>query len=428
MTNSTTAGPQQTKHRFVRWAVALMVGGFAFVSYIERMNISIAAEQMMPELSLSKIQMGHIFSSFLLGYALFQVPAGKIGDTIGPRTTLALAALLWGSATIATGMLPNRLVTGTIGVLACLVVIRFLLGAGEAATFPVGARAIQSWIPPGDRALGNSLMMVGSSAAAAVSGPMVSWLMLHVGWRQAFYLTSVLAFAIAILWYVTVPRSPTTFDSFTTTREGLWTSLAGLLRDRNILVLSLSYTCEGYVLFIFVFWLYIYLVEVRGFGMLSGGFAASLPWLTALACTLVGGWTCDRITSIKGRLAGARTVIMTGYGLSGLLLFGAAKFDSRIACLFALCLSVGFLYFAEPAFWTMAVHFSKQNAGAASGLMNTAGILGGVLSTSLTPVLVKHFGWMPALGSGAAVALACAGAWFLIGRKRMVDADWVVND
>ncbi len=412
---------QREMRQSVRWAVAAMVGGFAFVSYIERMNISIAAEQMMPDLSLGKIQMGHIFSSFLLGYALFQVPAGKIGDTIGPRVTLTVAALVWGFATIATALLPNRLANGPTAVLVCLLIIRFVLGAGEAATFPVGARAIQTWIAPADRALGNSLMMVGSSAAAATSGPLVSWLMLRVGWRQAFYLTSVLAFAVATIWYVAVPKSPTTFDSTPTTREGLWTSLVALLRDRNILVLSLSYTCEGYVLFIFVFWLYIYLVEVRGFGTLSGGLAASLPWLTALACTLLGGRTCDRITSIKGRLAGARTVIMLGYGLSGLLLFGAAKFDSRIACLLALCLSVGFLYFAEPAFWTMAVHFSGKNAGAASGLMNTAGILGGVVSTSLTPVLVKYFGWMPALGSGAAVALACTGAWFLIGRKRMVD-------
>jgi nitrate/nitrite transporter NarK len=112
---------------------------------------------------------------------------------------------------------------------------------------------------------------------------------------------------------------------------------------------------------------------------------------------------------------------MIGYGLSGVLLFGAARFDSRIACLLALCFSVGFLYFAEPAFWATAVHLPGENAGAASGLMNTAGILGGVVSTSLTPVIVKYFRWMTALGSGAAVALACTAAWFVIGRRKLVD-------
>jgi ACS family glucarate transporter-like MFS transporter len=275
-------------------------------------------------------------------------------------------------------------------------------------------------------------MMVGSSLAAAVTAPIVSWLTLRIGWRAAFYITSLLAFAIAIVWFVTVPRSSGAPEAVVSDGEdpiakvsggaGASVPLSRLLRDRNILMLSLSYTCEGYVLFIFVFWLYIYLVEVRGFSMLSGGFAASMPWITALVFTLAGGWICDRITARRGMLAGARAVIMVGYGLSGVLLFGAAKFDNRYACLGALCLSVGFLYFAEPAFWATAIHLSGENAGAASGLMNTAGIVGGIVSTSTTPLIVKYLGWLPALGSGALVAVACTCAWFVIGRKRVFEA------
>jgi ACS family glucarate transporter-like MFS transporter len=151
--------------------------------------------------------------------------------------------------------------------------------------------------------------------------------------------------------------------------------------------------------------------------MLKGGMVASLPWLTALIGTPFGGLICDRISTRLGRIGGARAVIMLGYGLSGALLFAAAKSDSRTAAVAALCLSVGFLYFAEPAFWAIAVYLSGENAGAASGIMNTAGIIGGIISTSLIPVIVKHFGWMPALASGAAVAAACTCAWFMIGQK-----------
>jgi ACS family glucarate transporter-like MFS transporter len=196
-------------------------------------------------------------------------------------------------------------------------------------------------------------------------------------------------------------------------------SFVTLLRDRNILFLALSYTCEGYVLFIFVFWLYIYLVEVRGFGLLKGGFIASLPWITALVCTPLGGFVCDRLSAERGRVAGARAVIMLGYGLSGLLLFAAAKIDNRAAAVGALCLSVGGLYFAEPAFWATAVHLSEENAGAASGIMNTAGIVGGIVSTSIVPLMVQHFGWLFALSSGAAAAIACTFAWFAIGASQV---------
>ncbi len=431
-----TRAPAVTAQRRtgMRWLIAALVGGFAFVSYVQRMNISVAAELMMPELSLSKTQMGQIFSSFLLGYAIFQVPAGKLGDLVGPRLTLTVAALLWGATTVLTGLVPG-FAHGTLAVFVSLLVLRFLLGAAEGATFPVGTRAIRNWTPPQERALGNAFMMVGSSSAAAVSGPLVSSIMLKLGWRAAFYVTSLLAFGIAAVWYWVSADDPRKHKWVNQSELQLIASdrakerpgpvtrpvpLRKLLSDRNILILSLSYTCEGYVLFIFVFWLYIYLVEVRGFSMLNGGIVASLPWLTALVCTPLGGFVCDRITGSRGRIAGARSVIMLGYGLSGVLLFAAAKFDNRVAAVAALCVSVGALYFAEPAFWATAVHLAGENAGAASGIMNTAGILGGIVSTSLTPVIVKHFGWLPALGSGAAVAMACTCIWFVIGKKAAI--------
>lgn len=419
----------RSRNSAVRWFVAVMVAGFAFVSYVERMNISVAAAQMMPELSLSKTAMGQIFSSFLWGYAIFQVPVGSMGDSFGPRVTLAVAALLWGVTTLLTGFLPGRIFSGTLAVFASLLILRFLLGAAEAATFPVGARAIRNWTPVWERGIGNSIMIAGASIAAAVTSPLESWLMVRVGWRESFYITSLAAFVLAIVWYATVTDRPSDHkkvgdeeramlaESVSSQPAPRKTSVADLLRNRNVLLLSLSYICEGYVLFIFVFWLYIYLIEVRGFSVLSGGLVASLPWLTAFTFTPLGGWICDRMTKQKGRIAGARTVIMIGYGLSGILLFAAAASQNRVASVAALCLSVGFLYFAEPAFWATSLHISGENSGASAGIMNTAGILGGIVSTSLVPVIVKHLGWMPALASGAGVALACTASWLVMGRR-----------
>lgn len=418
------------KKSSVRWFVAAMVGGFAFVSYVERMNISVAAALMMPELSLTGTQMGQIFSSFLWGYAIFQIPAGRAGDVFGPRITLTVAAIVWCVSSALTGRLPGSYLTGTIAIIVSLWALRFLLGAGEAATFPVGARAIRNWVPIWERGIGNSIMIAGASIAAAVTSPLVSWLMLRFGWRASFYITSLAALVLAIVWHFTVTDHPEQHSwvgaselkmikdgsSETASPPTRSMPLRKLLADRNILWLSLSYTCEGYVLFIFVFWLYLYLVQVRSFTILSGGFAASLPWLTAFACTPIGGWLCDRIAEKRGRLGGARAVIMIGYGVSGILLFAAAMAHNRIASVAALCLSVGGLYFAEPAFWATALHLSEENVGAASGLMNTAGILGGIISTSLVPLLVQHFGWLTALASGAVVALLCTGSWIVLGR------------
>lgn len=421
------SGKAGQKTTTVRYAILALLFGFSFVSYLERINISIASELMMPSLSLTKLQMGQVFSSFLIGYAMFQVPAGMLGDTIGPRLTLAAAAILWGIITILTGCVPGQLLKGTIAVFVSLWVLRFLLGLGEAATYPVGSRAVRNWMPMSQRAFGNSVMFIGSSAASALAGPLISSLMVKFGWRASFYFSSILAFLVAILWYWYARDYPEQHKgvsrkeleligaSRSESRQQHSTPICSLLSDRKILFLSLSYVSEGYVLFIFVFWLYIYLVDVRHFSLLKGGVVESLPWLTAAALAPVGGIACDYLSARSTRLAGARSVIMLGYGASGILLFVAAGASSRIMAVAALCISVGALYFAESAFWTAAVYIAGAHAGAASGVMNTAGILGGIASTLLVPLLVQHFGWLAALGSGAAMALFCSALWWILG-------------
>src|SRR5215831_4849127 len=192
----------------VRWFVVGMVGAFAFVSYVERMNIAVAAALMMPELSLSGTEMGQIFSSFLWGYAIFQIPTGWMGDVVGPRITLTLAALLWCITSLLSGFLPGTYVKGAASVIVCLWILRFLLGAAEAATFPVGARAIRNWTPLWQRGVGNSIMIAGASIAASVTSPVVSWLMTVVGWRASFYVTSLAALVVATIWYLNVTDYP----------------------------------------------------------------------------------------------------------------------------------------------------------------------------------------------------------------------------
>jgi MFS transporter, ACS family, glucarate transporter len=411
----------------VRWWIVSMLTVFAFVSYLQRINISVAAELMAPELHLSKIQMGQIFSSFLIGYAIFQIPGGLLADRYGTRITLALSAVLWGDCTLVTGLIggPPH-VTAATGFLL-LWLIRFLLGSAEATTYPVGALAVHNWILPQQRGFANSIVFAGTSLAAAFSTPCVSWLMLRFGWRAVFFLSSVPAFAIALAWwffstnrpaehrFVNQAEIPLTSSDYVR-GHAAGPSLRSLFNQPKIVLLCLSYVAEGYLLFIYVFWLYIYLVEVRHFSMINGGLVAALPWLTGLCLTPFGGIISDRIALRRGRLVSAKYVIMTGYSLAGLLLFVAAYAPGRGLCVAALCLSVGFLMASEASFWVSATYLAGDSGGAVSGLMNTAGILGGILSTSLVPVLVQHYNWLTALGSATVIAFASVLLWVLIAR------------
>ncbi len=411
----------------VRWGTIAFLASFSFVSYLERANISVAAELMIPALGITKVQMGQIFTSFLIGYALFQIPGGFLGDKFGPRLTLAISAVTWAACTLITGLLPIFFASA-LAIFVALWLVRFLLGVTEATTFPVGNRVVRNWMPPSERASGTSVFILGTCTASAVTSPLVSWLMLRFGWQASFYVTALPALLIAAAWWRFARDTPDTHPGVnaaelahirredhpsaqpqTQTQTSL--PLLSLLRQRNVFLLILSYMSEGYVLFIFVFWLYIYLVEERSFTMIRGGWMAAIPWLTALLLTPVGGIACDRLGVRYGRLAGAKAVVMVGYALSGLLLFFAAYAHAAWLSVAALSLSIAFLMAAESPFWATATYLGGANVGTLSGVMNAAGVLGGILSTSLMPVLVQHFGWLVALGSGTVMGLFCVLVW-----------------
>ena len=405
-----------------------MLFGVTFVSYLDRVNLSIAAESFMPALSLTKGDMAWVFNSFLVGYAIFQVPTGWLGDRSGARRVLGWSTLLVGLITLLTGLLPGTLARSAVSTLFVLGSLRFLLGAAEAPAFPVATQAIARWMPAARRGFGNSAVLMGSSVGSAISGPFISWAVVHFGWRASLYLSAIPAFLVAAAWLLfrreahrpDPAREPPTRRIASASRTGsllsaVWLTPAWLSPD--VLLLSLSYFSEGYLLFMFVSWLYIYLVEVRHFSLMAGGLASSLPWITAIAATPLGGLAADALSTRIGRVRASQALIMAGYTLSGLLLFVAAFADATSIAVLALCLSLGALYLAESSFWTVANALDTERGGVVSGFMNTIGILGGVASNALVPSLVAHGSWLVAFGSATVMGLFTAITWVVLARR-----------
>ncbi len=402
-----------------RGTIVGILTGLSLVNYIARSNISVAAKFIKPEFGLNDIQMGQVFSSFLIGYSLFQIPAGRMGDRFGPRVVLALAALSWGLMTLLNGLVPGVLVTGAITTLGILFVLRFLLGVGESATYPVAARAIANWMPPAGRARSNAIVIAGAPFGSAITPPLISWLMVNLGWRQSFFITSLLGFGIAAIWWFKARDFPAgarlaLAGAAETKKSVSWWSL---FRNRNVVLLSVSYFVAGYVLYIFVFWLYTYLVDVRKFSVLGGGVYSSLPWLAAFVLAPIGGILSDTLTRRWGARLGRRAVAIGGLTLSAIaLLYGATVANPYLAIV-GLAFAVGFEHFTEGTFWASMSNVAGAHAGAATGILNTMGNFGGIASTALIPVLVKYFGWVVALGSGSILAILGGLLWFAIDLK-----------
>src|SRR5437879_2867993 len=144
------SGPASSR---TRWKILALLTLISIITYVDRVNISVAARQMMPALSLTQVEMGYVFSAFVLGYALFQVPGGWLGDRWGSRVVLTGALLWWSLFTACTAVAGTLPTVQWLGVLGSLLLVRFLIGVGEAAALPNFNRTVADWLPPHERGL-----------------------------------------------------------------------------------------------------------------------------------------------------------------------------------------------------------------------------------------------------------------------------------
>lgn len=426
----------QTSRRVtsIRWNILLLLFMASFVAYVLRTNLSIAGEQMMTDLRISKVQLGMVLAAFAWGYAIFQFPGGVVGDLLGARRGLALIAVSWGVMNFLVGLVPGRSLASSTTILVTLVVLRFLMGAAQAPIYPITGANICNWFPESGWAFPNGLTNAGLTLGSAATGPLIAWLMETAGWRQSFIVTAPLALLVAALWWWYARDYPTEHRSVspgelelidrnrtpaaeTAGPRGAW-KLA--IRDREILLLTVSYFCSNYVFYFFFNWLYIYLVDSRGFAILEGGTYAAAPWITGAVGATLGGLVCDRLCSRLGMRWGCRWPSVLGLVLAGVFIGAAALSPEPMAAVIFLSLCLGFQQFTEGPFWAATIAVGGRHCATACGVLNTGGNVVGGIGALLVPITVQLVGWGPALATASLFAFLSAGLWFFIRADRAI--------
>jgi len=392
------------------WRWVALLCATATASYLCRVNVSVAGPLLMTELNLSQAEMGRVFSAFLLGYALFMVPGGMVADRWGARRILEIASWWWVAATalqVFVGRVPAAV--GAPSALAAFLALRFVLGVGEAPTFPAAARGVSRWIPPESQGRANGLVIAAIAVGSAIAPPLLSWVMVRWGWRMALAVSAAPAFATAVAWRVAGEPIP----SFTGPQPEAAgeTRGSGPLRSPAFVLLTISYALQGYVGYIFVFWFYLYLVQERHFDLLKGAFLSSLPWLLSIISIPLGGWISDRLVARRGLAFGRRAVPLAGLILAGVLLsLGARTTNGYLAAVY-LALSTALVLSVEGPFWATMMKIAGDRSGVGGGIMNTGSNVGGLISPALTPVLAESIGWENALHIAAALSVIAGLLW-----------------
>jgi len=310
----------------IRWVLVVWVSVMGAVAYLDRVNISIASHYIVKEYHFNNIQLGYIFSAFVLGYALFQAPGGRLSDRYGPRWVITGAAVWWAVFTTLATAIP----VGIPGVITAFFCVRFLLGVGESVMYPASNRLVAKWIPTNERGTANGLIFAGVGAGAGITPPLITFIMLHGGWRLSFWVSALLGLVVGAVWFWLARDNPEEHPwmsarEMEVIRAGLphsrdrakgmlpWRKI---LASKDFLLVTYSYFCYGYVAYIFFTWFFIYLSTVRGLNLRESSYFATLPFLAMAICSPAGGVLSDFVTRRYGKRWGRCGLSVVVIGLA----------------------------------------------------------------------------------------------------------------
>jgi ACS family glucarate transporter-like MFS transporter len=416
-----------------RWILIFWMFVISAIAYLDRVNIAIAGHSIAGEFGIDNIRLGWVFSAFVFGYALFQAPGGRLADRFGPRRVLTLGTIWWAVFTSLTAFVP----AGRAQALLMLVAVRFALGIGEAVVYPSSNRLVASWIPTQERGLANGLIFSGVGAGAGIAPPLITYILLHYGWRWSFWISALMGLGAGAAWYLLARDKPEQHPwvkpaELAHIQGGLpggtlpaqkplaWLTILG---SKDVLAITASYFCYGYVAYIFFTWFFIYLNNVRGLDLKASSYYAMLPFIAMAVCSPLGGWVSDVTAKRLGKRIARCGIAGASLALSAVFLaLGPGAQDARLASI-VLAGGAGALYLSQSAFWSVTSDMAGRSAGSVSGVMNMGNQMGGVITASLTPFLAKHFGWGVPFFVAAAMSVIGALAWLLVDPSKNLSAE-----
>jgi MFS transporter, ACS family, glucarate transporter len=414
----------------VRWrlySLTFVLGSFA---YLQQRTIPVAAYQMMPQLGLSQMQIGWLETALIIGYTALQFPGGVLGQRFGARLSFTVISVMAFAAMMLTPLAPHLLHAAAL--FAALFALQLALGAAQAPIFPLSAGVYETWFVPGIWPFVQGLQSMGLQLGAALTPPLIAWLMAVSGWQLAIVWTT-LPFALVIVlwaWYARdVPAEHPGMSAKELAELGAraaapvdaritWRRVAALLKDRDLLALTLSYVCMNYVFYLVANWVFLYLVQERHLTLLESGWLAAIPPLASGLGAGAGGWAASALVKRRGPRWGLHIVPLLSLPTAGLLLIGAGRASEAYLAVGALALCYALIEVNEGPYWAAGMHLGRADTMAATGILNTGGNAGGLIATPIVAYLSGHQAWMSAFLLGTAFAAASAALWLLVDPTR----------
>jgi MFS transporter, ACS family, D-galactonate transporter len=406
--------------------ISLLLGFGVLVNYFDRVNLSVSRDALQNTFGISAVMFGYLSSAYNWPYALLQLPSGLLLDRFGVRRVGIISTAIWSVASFAAA-----LSTGIAGLFGA----RFLLGIGEAPTFPANAKATGYWFPKDERSLATAMFDAAAKFSSAIGVPLLGLLLFHFGWRWNFAATGIISLFYLALFYWFY-RNPSE-DKFLTPAERDFIVRGGaqpedrgraakgapllyLLQRRKVWGLALGSASYNYTFYFLLTWLPSYLSAALGVDLLHSALYTSVPWVFATVTDLaVGGWLVDALIQRGWSAIRVRQVVLIGGTAFGLGILGAARAHTPAEALLWISMSIGGLSAASPVVWSIpSLIAPRESVGTLGGILNLCNQVAGIAAPIVTGYVVQathSFSWAFIVAT-VFLFVGIAGYVFLLGR------------
>jgi ACS family hexuronate transporter-like MFS transporter len=374
-----------------RWCVCGLVFAATVVSYIDRQTLSVTSPVIAGEFKLDNQQLAGILSAFLITYTFGQPLAGCFFDWVGNRVAFSVAIAVWSLANVLTALVTRPWEFG---------LFRFLLGIGESGNFPGGVKVISEWFPARERPLAVGIFSSGGSVGAVLAGPLVGTVTHYWGWRPAFVVTGSLGFFWLTVWLMLYPRPERHLSlnfeerplAAMDERNDAGIRWIELFRFRQVWALLLSRVLEEPLIWMAVFWLPKYIVDVRGLSLIQASWLLPLPFIALDIGYVGGGWASGKLMMRGWTAYRAKVVIMSAATVLMVCAIPAVFSNNVVAFTIFLSLAtLGHGSWASNMITMPSDVASHRIVASVYGISGMGGGLAGIWFTAFTGIIADKF-------------------------------------
>jgi len=394
-----------------RHGVLALLGAVSVITFVDRLAIAVAGPAIQHEIRLTPVKWGWVLSSYVIANTVFEIPSGALGDRYGQRAELTRIAAWW---SVFTGL------TGWCRTFWQLFVTRFLFGVGAAGAYPNAAGLIPRWFPQQERARSQGVVWAASRLGAALAPLTLVPLLSLLGWRPIFWILGAIGLVWTAVWWLWFRDRPADQPCITdrelqeigegnvsTHRSVPWRRLLAL---PQLWLITVAYGFYGWASWFYFSWFPTWMVNGAHISLARMGIFASFPFLLGICGNLAGGLLSDRLVERFGMVFAYRWVTSGCLLLAAVLLILLGLVHGMVAVVVTSTVCFGVMDLMLPAAWAMCLNLGGPCGGTATGVMNTAGNLGGLLCTVVFGYVIRATGnySLPLFGI-AAVVLISAG-------------------